>query len=129
VGVDASLRARIDRWIEIGGAYDYAFADSDTLGRDPLPRFPHHRAEGWVRGFLGPELTALVRTRYVGSATDSGGATAAYAVTDATLTYAAGVRWLAVLHVEDALDARPETRSGYHTVGRVVSLALQGTWD
>ncbi len=128
-GVDALARARLDRWLELGGAYDYAFANSDTLGPDPLPRFPHHRGEGWVRGYLDPQASAMFRTRYVGSAIDSGGVTPAYVVSDATLTYSPSARWLAVLHCEDVFDRRPETRFGYHTVGRVVSLALQGTWD
>jgi hypothetical protein len=37
--------------------------------------------------------------------------------------------YLAVLRVDDLLDARPETRNGYHAAGRVVSVVLQGTWE
>jgi hypothetical protein len=37
--------------------------------------------------------------------------------------------YTAVLRVDDALDVRPETRAGYHSAGRVVSLVLQGEWE
>src|SRR5206468_9190359 len=85
-GVDTAAAARLGRWAQIGGSYDYAFAASDDLGPDPLPRFPHHRAEGWARGFFGKRVTALVRERYVGAALDSGGMTSSYVLTDATVS-------------------------------------------
>jgi hypothetical protein len=36
---------------------------------------------------------------------------------------------MGVLRVEDALDRQPETRVGYHTAGRVISVVFQGTWN
>jgi hypothetical protein len=37
--------------------------------------------------------------------------------------------WLAVVKCADVLNAAPEIRAGYHTLGRVVSFVLQGTWQ
>jgi hypothetical protein len=36
--------------------------------------------------------------------------------------------YLLVGRIEDVFDVRPATRSGYHTAGRVVSVAVQGEW-
>jgi hypothetical protein len=33
-----------------------------------------------------------------------------------------------VVRCDDLLDAAPETRTGFHLPGRVVSLVAQGTW-
>jgi hypothetical protein len=34
-----------------------------------------------------------------------------------------------VLRVDDVTNVRPETRKGYHTAGRVISLIVQATWE
>jgi hypothetical protein len=128
-GVDAAAAARLGAYAQVGGAYDYVFASSDDLGPDPLPRLPHHRGEGWVRGFFGKRVTALLRERYVGAALDSGGMTASYVLTEATVSAQLGATWLGVLRCDDLLNERPETRSGYHAPGRTISLVVQGTWD
>jgi len=128
-GVDTSARAQLVSWAELGGGYDYAIADSADFGKDPLDRFPHHRAEGWVRAMPTSTISALARARYNGRSIDQNATTPAYVLWDLTLSAAIGGDWLAVARCDDLLDVRPETRNGYHSPGRVLSLAVQGTWQ
>ena len=128
-GVDTRARARVHRVLEVGASYSYAHADSADLGPDPLDRFPRHRADGWGRVTPTAMLAALVRARYAGRGIDLGVTTPAYVVWEASVTANLRGDWLGVLRCDDLLDQRPETRAGYHTQGRVISLALQGTWD
>ncbi|HUS67491.1 MAG TPA: TonB-dependent receptor [Kofleriaceae bacterium] len=128
-GVDVHARARVHAAVELGASYQYARALSDDLGADPIDRFPKHRAEGWVRVSPLAWLMGLVRARYSGRAWDRGERTPAYVLWDASVTGTMKRDWVGVLRVDDILDAAPETRFGYHLPGRVISLALQGTWD
>ena len=52
-----------------------------------------------------------------------------YHLVEANVTAQLSKEYLAVLRVDDALDVRPETRMGYHSAGRVISVVLQGTWQ
>jgi outer membrane cobalamin receptor len=133
-GVDASAKARIVERVEVGGAYNFADAHSDDICGDmpdcePLDRLPHHKAEWWTRVAPIDRATAMVRGRYVGRAIDLGMRTPAYVVWEVTATAQLGGDWLAVARCDDLLDVKPETRYGYHAAGRVISLAIQGTWD
>jgi hypothetical protein len=128
-GADTRARARVHRVLELGASYNYARADSDDLGPDPLDRFPRHRADGWGRVRPTAWIAALVRARYAGRGIDLGMETPAYVMWEASVTANLRGDWLGVLRCDDLLDQRPETRAGYHTPGRVISLALQGTWD
>jgi hypothetical protein len=128
-GVDTRARVRVHRVLEVGGSYGYARADSADLGPDPIDRFPRHRADSWARVTPTAMFAAFVRARYTGRARDQLETTPAYVVWDASVTANLRGDWLGVLRCDDLLDERPETRAGYHTSGRVISLALQGTWD
>jgi hypothetical protein len=128
-GVDTSAKAQLIPQVAVGGSYEYAKASSDDLGPDPLDRFPAHRADGWVQIAPLPRYSVLARVRYVGPTTDRGMDVGSYLLWEATATAQLGGDWLAVVRCDDLLDEAPETRSGYHQPGRVVSLIVQGTWD
>jgi outer membrane cobalamin receptor len=53
----------------------------------------------------------------------------AYALVELTASAQLTRDHLGVLRVEDLLNARPETRAGYFTPGRVVTFVLQGQWQ
>jgi len=128
-GVDLQGRGLVHTMVELGGSYNYVKARSDDAGDDPLDRLPRHRAEAWVRFLPTDAYSALVRVRYFGENIDRGMTIPGYTLLEATLTAQLGKEYLGVLRVEDALDVQPETRMGYHTAGRVISLVLQGTWQ
>lgn len=128
-GVDVGATARIHRMVEIGGSYEYAKALSDDLGPDPLDLFPAHRADGWGRVIPLPWLSALVRARYSSRAIDRAMTVPAHVLWEASITGKLGGDWLGVVRVDDILDVAPETRNGFRQPGRVISLAVQGTWD
>ncbi len=128
-GVDTQARVEVIPNLWVGGAYNFIKARSDDTGDDPLDRLPHHRAEGWVQGSPHPKLTLLARVRYFGNAVDRAMPVDAYTLVEATATSPITKEYLAVLRVEDALDVQPETRAGYHSAGRVITLVLQGQWQ
>ena len=128
-GVDTNLRLGIDGKLEAGGGYSYIFATSETTGDDPLDRLPRHRFDTWLRGTPIAPLSVLGQLRYVGRRRDQGEQLGAYTTVELSATAQLGAAYLAVLRIDDLLDVRPETRSGYHAVGRITSLMLQGTWE
>lgn len=142
VGLDVVGRVRVHPIVEVGAAYDYIRVTQEASGatpqiNDPLDRLPHHRGEGWVQVTPERRLALLARVRYYGASIDrSGGACAAppcyigaYTIVEGTATAQLTKEYLAVLRVDDLLDVRPETRAGYHTAGRVISLVVQGQWE
>jgi hypothetical protein len=139
-GLDTQARVRITRAVEVGGAYNFikgcelesggcGTSAIDGGGADPLDRLPHHRADGWVQVMAIDRVTAIARTKYFGRAIDKGDRTGAYVLVEASVSAQIGKQYLGVLRVDDALDVRPETRSGFHMPGRVVSFVFQGTWE
>ncbi len=129
VGVDLVARGRVHPIVEVGGAYDYIDAHSSTTGPDPLDRLPQHRGEGWVQVTPDPKISLLARVRYFGTFKDQGVQLPAYTLVEGTATAPLTKQYLAVLRIDDALDARPLTRNNYHALGRVISLVVQGTWE
>ncbi len=127
-GVDTSLRLRLGRHVESGAGYSYIFATSDLTGDDPLDRLPRHRFDTWVRLAPHRAVSVLGHVRAFGERNDQGDVLGAYATVEASATAQLGEAYLAVLRVDDLLDERPETRSGYFAAGRTLSLTLQGTW-
>ncbi len=132
-GADVIARVRVEERVEVGGAWDYVQArQAAQHGKpavdDPIDRLPHTRAEGWVQVTPEPRVSALARVQFFGTSIDNGKPVASYTIVQATVSGAITPEYLAVLRVDDLLDARPETRAGYHAAGRVVSLVLQGTW-
>jgi outer membrane receptor for ferrienterochelin and colicin len=126
-GVDAQGKVRVYDEIEVGGSYNYLRAKSETSD-DPLDRLPHHRAEGWISVGLPASITALARVRYTGEAIDRAMPTDDYFLVEGTVTARIG-EYLGVLKVDDALDVQPETRTGFHSPGRTISVVLQGMWE
>lgn len=132
-GVDLVGRVRVHPMVELGGSYDYVKArqratDTAVAVDDPLDRLPHHRADGWVQVTPERRFSFLARVRYFGLSLDQGAHVAGYPLVEATATAQLTKEYLAVLRCDDLLDQRPETRAGYHSVGRVVMLTLQGQW-
>jgi outer membrane cobalamin receptor len=128
-GIDVMGRVRVERRVELGGAYDYIKGTSDTAGTDPIDRLPHHRLEGWVQATPDPRLAVLARVRYFGESVDKGTRVPGYTLLEGSISSAITKQYLGVLRVEDLLNLRPETRAGYHTAGRVITLVIQGSWE
>ena len=132
-GVDAQARVSPHRTIELGGGYEYVKARSiDGMGvvhDDPLDRLPHNRWEGWIQARPDARFSAIARVKYFGKAIDQTRRVAGYATLEAGATAQITRQYLAVVRVDDVTDEQPETRAGYHTAGRVISLLVQGTWE
>jgi len=128
-GIDLQGRGLVHAMLEVGGSYNYVKATSRDTGDDPLDRLPHHRADAWARFLPDDRYSALVRVRYLGRSIDRGVSVGAYALLEATLTAQLTKEYLGVLRIEDLADEQPETRLGYHTAGRVISVVFQGSWQ
>ena len=74
-------------------------------------------------------LSVLARVKYFGDSIDKRMTIDGYVTVEATVTAPLTKQYLGVLRVDDLTDVRPETREGYHTAGRVISLIVQGTWE
>jgi len=128
-GLDLIGRVTIVPRIEAGGAWDYVRAYSDTAGADPLDRLPHNKLEGWLQATPDPHISLIARVMYFGESIDQTVKLPGYTTVQLTATAPISKEYLAVLKCDDLLNAAPETRAGYHTVGRVISLVLQGSWQ
>jgi hypothetical protein len=98
-------------------------------GADPLDRLPRHRADAWISVTPHPRVAAVARVKYIGGSIDKSMTTGAYSLVEANVSAQLTSAYLAVLRVDDALDVRPETRTGVHGPGRVVTVVFQGTWE
>jgi outer membrane cobalamin receptor len=128
-GVDTNARVRVIDMLTLGASYEYIKAHSGDTGDDPLDRLPHHRADALVEVQPVPFMQLTARVKYYGESVDKGMPVGDYTLVEASLSSRIYDDYLAVLRVDDALDVRPETRAGYHSAGRVVSLVLQGEWQ
>ncbi len=128
-GIDTQARVQVLSNLAAGASYNYIKARSDDGVDDPLDRLPHHRADGWLQVTPIPQVALIGRVKYYGDATDKGMPVSGYALVEATASAQLTREYLAVLKVDDALDVRPETRAGYHSPGRVITLVLQGQWQ
>ncbi len=127
-GVDVQARGNVQPKLEIGGAYNYVRAIGDT-GTDPLDRLPHHRFDAWAQYSPDKRFSVLARLKYFGESIDKQMTVSGYATVEGNLTAQITKEYLGVLRVDDLLDEQPETRIGYHTAGRVVSIIIQGSWQ
>lgn len=127
-GVDVQARVQPHPRIEAGGSYNYIDAQGDASD-EPLDRLPHHRFDAWVSGQPHARVRALARVKYIGSQLDKAKMLEPYALVEANVSAQLSREYLAVLRVDDALDTRPQIRSGFSGVGRVVTLVLQGSWE
>jgi outer membrane cobalamin receptor len=133
-GVDGQVRVAPHRQLETGLGYEYVKARADQVGDvpakdDPIDRLPHHRWDAWIQGHLDERFSGRLRVTYAGSAIDQAVPVAGYTLVSANLTAQLTRDYVGVLRIDDLLDARPETRAGYHAAGRVISLVVQGTWQ
>jgi outer membrane receptor protein involved in Fe transport len=137
LGIDTQARYQPHRMLELGGSYGYSRirgseADGPYLEMHPLDRFPTHRADGWVQVTPDARISMLARVKYFGESWDKNDPTmpvAGYTTFEATVSAPVTKQYLAVLRMDDVTNVRPETRKGYHTAGRVISLIVQGTWE
>jgi outer membrane cobalamin receptor len=111
--------------LEVGGSYNYI----RTTQPETEQRLPHHRADASVQGRPHSRLTLLARARYFADSVDRTVAVPGYALLDLTATATLSRELVGVLRVDDALNARPETRAGYFMPGRVLMFVLQGQWQ
>jgi TonB dependent receptor-like, beta-barrel/TonB-dependent Receptor Plug Domain len=126
-GLDARARVSPDRRVTVGSDYSYTVATSATDSH-PLDYLPAHRLDGWVTASPWSPLSVTARLQYVGSRTQLTNTLAPYTTVDLTASARLGGDWLAVARCDDLTDVRWELRQGIHAPGRVVSLAVQGTW-
>ncbi|HET9988734.1 MAG TPA: TonB-dependent receptor plug domain-containing protein, partial [Kofleriaceae bacterium] len=61
-GADVIARAKLERRVEVGAAYNYIKVTDDALDR-----LPHDRADGWVQLTPDPHISLLGRVRYFGT--------------------------------------------------------------
>jgi outer membrane receptor protein involved in Fe transport len=137
-GIDALGRVRVQRMVEVGGAYDYIIVyqeaeDGNPEVENPLPRLPHNRWEAWAQVTPRPGLSLLGRVTYYGEFLDMGGPSGEVTLTGYTLVSVTGTwylsrEYLIVARIDDLLNERPETRYGYYGDGRTLSVIFQGTW-
>jgi outer membrane receptor protein involved in Fe transport len=128
-GVDTQARVAVHPLADVGGGYSYVKASSSDTGDDPLDRLPHHRWDLWAQARPDPRISVLARARYFGAANDQTRRVSGYVVFEACVTAQITKEYLGVLRVDDLADEQPETRAGYHTAGRVVSIVMQGSWQ
>jgi outer membrane receptor protein involved in Fe transport len=128
-GIDTQARVQVMRRVAVGASYNFIKAHSDDSGDDPLDRLPHNRADALVEVQPVPYMQLVARVKYYGNAVDKGMPVESYTLVEGSLSSRIYDDYTAVLRVDDALDVRPETRAGYHSAGRVVSLVLQGEWQ
>jgi outer membrane receptor protein involved in Fe transport len=128
-GIDTHARVQVIDKVTVGASYQYVKAHSSDTGDDPLDRLPRHRADGLVQAQPVPYMQVVARVKYYGESIDKSMDVGAYTLVEASLSSRIYDDYLAVLRVDDVLDVRPETRAGYHTAGRVVTLVLQGEWQ
>jgi len=122
-GVDASIEAALPATIEAGASYDH------VGGGDSLDRLPQHKADAWIAGRPHPRVRVLARARYTGESIDRSVVVPGYTLVELTATAQLSREYLAVVRVEDLADVRPETRAGYVSAGRVVTVVIQGQWE
>ena len=145
-GIDLQARVAVVRGIEVGGSYSYIKAcqldskagcgkgEAELGGADPLDRLPHHRADAFVQVLPNKMISAIARVKFYGESIDRAMTTEGIVLGDRPLLEAnvsaqLSKQYLGVLRIDDALDVRPETRTGFRTAGRVVTFVFQGTWE
>jgi outer membrane cobalamin receptor len=128
-GVDAQARVTAMRGLEAGAGYGFIRPSSNQLADAALDVLPRHRWDAWVEGRPERRLRALGRVAYASRAQDRGRRLGSYVLVEASVAAQLAPAYAAVLRVDDLLDARPQTRVGEPAAGRVVSLAIQATWQ
>ena len=133
-GGDLLGRVRVHPLVELGGAYDYIVVRQEAQGTtpavdDPLDRLPHNRWEAWAQATPYRDVSALVRVTYFGESINQLVHVPGYTLLLATVTWQISPKYLLVLRGDDLLDARPETRAGYHSAGRTITAVFQAQWQ
>jgi TonB-dependent Receptor Plug Domain/TonB dependent receptor len=128
-GIDAQARATPVPGLDAGAGYDFIRPTSDQPADPALDLLPHHRFDGWIQVRPERRLSALARVTYASRSRDRGAGLGSYALVEASVAAQLASTYLAVLRVDDLLDARPESFAGDRGPGRQVSLVIQGTWE
>jgi outer membrane receptor protein involved in Fe transport len=127
-GVDMIGRVQLSKLVAVGAAYQFVRARSQQ-SNEPLDFLPAHRAEGSVHVTPSARFAGVMRVKYISDALDRGSTVPGYALVEGSFSAQLSREYLALLRIDDLLDRRPETRSGYHSQGRVVSVIFQATWE
>lgn len=132
-GADTSARAQVHRLVEVGGSFGYLHQHSSSpnpvLAANPINRLPSYRADGWVQVAPERHVSLLARARYFGESVDQTGTIPGYTLFELGATVPLTKAYLFVVRCDDLTNVAPETRTGYHTAGRVVYATLQGSWE
>jgi len=136
-GFDLGFDVARDRII--GGGATYLFADAYMPSNDPrvdpstrvepIMNFPHHRVDAWLASNWRNQAGGLLRARYVSSRLDQGVPLDAYAVVDLSAWWRVRREFRVTARCDNLLDTRFQVRSGVASLGRVVELILDGTWE
>lgn len=128
LGLDARAAWTISGAISAGASYGFMRADAPDNPNEPLDFLPAHRGDAWVAYTPWSRLALRAQARHVGWRNDRGLALRSYDTLDLTATARLGGDWMAVARCDDATDVRWQVRSDVTSIGRVVSLAIEGTW-
>ncbi|MDB4970942.1 MAG: TonB-dependent receptor [Myxococcales bacterium] len=128
-GLESGFDVASQKWLSAGATYVWEEAVSPTLGLNAVNNFPRHKFDAWLAARFKRDAGALLRFRWVGGRVDSGVPLADYALVDMT-AWVRIVRSLrATLLVSNVADQRYQMRAGVSSLGRVVALSLEGTWE
>ncbi len=129
LGLDARAAWTFSPAISAGGSYGFMRADAPGDPNPPLDFLPTHRGDVWVAVAPWSRLVLRAQGRHVGWRDDRGQALRSYDTLDLTATARLGGDWLAVARCDDVTDVRWQVRTDVTSIGRVVSVALEGTWN
>jgi hypothetical protein len=128
IGLDSRATWTVSRRWSAGASYGYMRADAPGTATPPLDFLPTHRGDAWVGVAPWARLALRAEVRHVGWRTDRGQALRSYDTVEVTASARLGGDWLAVARCDDVTDARWQIRSDVRSIGRIVSVAVEGTW-
>lgn len=128
-GLETGVDIARARPISAGVTYVFEEAYQDDIGLDAINNFPRHKIDGWLSARYHNLGGALVRARYVGSRIDQNVELPAFYQVDLSAWARLSRNLRATLLMENLTDNRYEERAGVRSLGRIVSLAVEGTWE
>lgn len=128
-GLESSIELAPSKPLSGGATYIFEEAASPTLGFDAVNNFPRHKLDAWLSARLRNQLGGLLRLRYVGERVDSGVKLAPYALVDLSGWVRLSRQLRATVYLQNVADQRFQMRAGVSSLGRVVSLSVEGTWE
>jgi vitamin B12 transporter len=128
-GLESGLDLAPSKPISAGATYIFEEALSPSIGLDAINNFARHKVDLWLAARLRNQAGALARFRYVADRVDSGVKLANYEVLDLSAWMRLSRQLRATLLVSNVTDNRYQVRAGVSDIGRIISLALEGTWE